>query len=374
MFERKLICGQRLNQLNPLKFTFIFSSSLLMNTTQAAPIARLFKLRLLAWLTLLAALVNPGCDTTPSSDSTTSTSNNPQDGTKIKVVATVGMVADMVQIIGGSQVSVSQMMGPGVDPHLYKATRDDVQSIMNADIVFYSGLMLEGRLTDTLSKLAGSTPSIAVTSQLPQADILQPPDSAGHADPHVWTDVSLWARTLPVIVDSLSELHPEHRAEFQDRADQLQQQLTELHEYGKSSVQSIPENQRVLITSHDAFRYFGRAYGIEVIGVQGLSTESEAGLQRINELVDLLVERRIAAVFVESSVPQKNINALIDGAASRGHKVHIGGELFSDAMGTAGTWEGTYQGMMDHNFTRVTTALGGQAAENGMYGKLTIHK
>lgn len=357
-----------------LKINYTFASELPMKSTPLAPAELSPRIRLLPKLVLLATFLTAGCGTNPAADSSTTTSGTSQSQAGIKVVATVGMVADMVQIIGGDQVSVSQMMGPGVDPHLYKATRDDVQSIMNADIVFYSGLMLEGRLTDTLAKLAGSTPSVAITSQLSPADLLQPPDSAGHADPHVWMDVSLWARTLPVIVDSLSEQLPEHRAEFQDRADQLQQQLTELHDYGRKSIQSIPQNQRVLITSHDAFRYFGRAYGIEVIGVQGLSTESEAGLQRINELVDLLVDRRIAAVFVESSVPQKNINALIDGAASRGHKVHIGGELFSDAMGATGTWEGTYQGMMDHNFTQVTTALGGHAAKNGLHGKLTVRE
>ena len=313
-------------------------------------------------------LLLSGCDNTTSPRR--AGSDNADSG-PVRVVATVGMVANLVEIIGGDSISVHQMMGAGVDPHLYKATRDDVQSIMSADIVFYSGLMLEGRLTDTLSKLASGTPSVAITSELSDAEVLHPPDSVGHADPHVWMDVSLWAKCTNVIVKTLTERLPSEKSSFQQRADGLLQQLTELHKYGQQTIESIPQQQRVLITSHDAFRYFGRAYGIEVIGIQGLSTESEAGLQRINELVDLLVDRQVTAVFVESSVPQKNINALIDGAASRGHKVHVGGELFSDAMGPAGSWEGTYIGMMDHNFTRVAQALGGQAPENGFKGKLT---
>lgn len=310
----------------------------------------------------------PGCS--PSSSSSGSSNSAADSKDTIDVVATVGMVADLVKGVGGDQVQVSQLMGPGVDPHLYKATRDDVQQIMAADVVFYSGLMLEGRLADTLEKIGTSKPVIAVTQKLPNDLLLSEDGTEGHPDPHVWMDVAAWSKCLDTIVDTLSQQKPEFTDQFKSRADELRASLQKLHEYGVASIGSIPQERRVLVTSHDAFQYFGRAYGLEVLGVQGISTDSEAGLQRINELVDLLVERKVAAVFVESSVPQKNIMALIDGAKSRGHDVKVGGELFSDAMGAAGTYEGTYIGMLDHNITLVTRALGGTAPEAGLNGKL----
>jgi manganese/zinc/iron transport system substrate-binding protein len=211
---------------------------------------------------------------------------------------------------------------------------------------------------------------IAVTQKLPGDKLLKDEGAAEHPDPHVWMDVLAWSQCLDTIVDALSQQKPESADLFKTNAEQLRDSLHKLHEYGVASLGSIPQDRRVLVTSHDAFQYFGRAYGLEVLGVQGISTDSEAGLQRINELVDLLVERRVAAVFVESSVPQKNIMALIDGAKSRGHDLKVGGELFSDAMGSAGTYEGTYIGMLDHNFTLVTRALGGTAPEAGLNGKL----
>lgn len=288
----------------------------------------------------------------------------------IRAVVTVGMVADLVRQIGGERVEVTQIMGSGVDPHLYKATRDDVRRLMDAEIVFYCGLMLEGRLTDTLKQLQSSRPVIAVTERIPQSSLLQPDDAGDHWDPHVWMDVAAWSLCVDVIASSLSELDPAGRDTYAGHAAQLKDALVALHQYGRDCIQSIPQQRRLLVTSHDAFNYFGRAYGLEVVGVQGLSTESEAGLQRINELVDLLVERQVAAVFVESSVPRKNIMALIDGAAARGHQIVIGGELFSDAMGEPGTYEGTYVGMLDHNLTRVTQALGGTAPARGLHSQL----
>ncbi len=311
-----------------------------------------------------------GCqnNATPSSDVAANS------GTPLKVLATVGMVADLVQQIGVEHTQVRQLMGAGVDPHLYKATRDDMQQIMSVDVVFSSGLMLEGRLQDTLQKVGERHPVYAITSRLPTAMLLSPGGSTEHPDPHVWMDVAAWSSCADVIVDALSEHDAEHADEFKTNAASLRQQLQALHEYGLSSVASVPESNRVLVTSHDAFSYFGRAYGLEVVGVQGLSTESEAGLQRINELVDLLVERKVSAVFVESSVPRKNILALIDGAKSRGHDVKVGGELYSDAMGAEGTYEGTYVGMLDHNITTVTHALGGAAPDRGLNGKLSMAK
>ncbi len=314
------------------------------------------------WLGIAAVFLFGGCQ--PAADQSASQQS------AVKVVATVGMVADLVQYVGGDRITVTQLMGAGVDPHLYKATRDDVQKITDADVVFYSGLMLEGRLTDTFEKLGRTKQVVAITSKIPKDKLITDGESTEHPDPHVWMDVSAWSSCLDVIVETLAQQLPSGTKGFQERANELRKELSRLHDYGVRSLGSIPEQQRVLVTSHDAFNYFGRAYGLEVLGVQGISTDSEAGLQRINELVDLLVERKVNAVFVESSVPQKNILALIEGAKSRGHDVKIGGELFSDAMGAGGTYEGTYIGMLDHNFTLVTRALGGEAPEAGLNGKL----
>lgn len=289
---------------------------------------------------------------------------------RIVVITTVGMVADLVRQVGGEYVEVIQICGSGVDPHLYKATRDDVLLMNSADVIFYCGLMLEGKLTDTLVKMARKKPVVPVTEGLPQEVLLEPDEFNGHYDPHVWMDVSAWAKSLDVITNTLAELDPEHAQKFQQNADDYQQELAALHEYGVSRLASIPNESRVLVTSHDAFNYLGRTYGLEVQGVQGISTESEAGLQRVNELVDLLVERKVKAVFIESSVSRKSIDSLIEGVRSRGHEIKIGGELYSDAMGSEGTYEGTYVGMLDHNFTTITNALGGEAPAKGMNGKL----
>jgi manganese/zinc/iron transport system substrate-binding protein len=243
---------------------------------------------------------------------------------------------------------------------------------MSGDIVFYSGLMLEGKMVDTLVKVSRSKPVYAVTEMIEEQYLLEPADFAGHYDPHVWMDVSAWAKCVDAVAKALSEFDAAHAAEYQANGEGYRKNLMELYEYGRKSIATIPEKSRVLITSHDAFNYFGRAYGLEVQGVQGISTESEAGLQRVNELVDLIVEKEVKAVFVESSVPRKNIEAIASGARSRGHQVVIGGELFSDAMGEEGTYEGTYIGMLDHNITLTTRALGGNAPERGLHGKLVV--
>lgn len=283
----------------------------------------------------------------------------PERDLRPQVVVTVGMIGNVVQEIGGEQVVVHQLMGSGVDPHLYKATRDDVRAIMQADAVFYAGLMLEGKLIDVLEKVGQRRSVIAVTQRIEEQSLLKTGGDAAHYDPHLWMDVSVWRQIIPAITEELCRLDPGHRSLFEQRAANYSDQLEALHQSAIERLKTIPKERRVLITSHDAFNYFGRAYGIEVIGVQGLSTESEAGLQQINGLVDLIVQREVHAVFVESSVPPKNIEALIDGAAARGHRVVIGGELFSDAMGEAGTEAGTYIGMMEHNIRTVVRGLGG---------------
>lgn len=320
----------------------------------------------LRWCVLLAAAAC-GCGSDRASPNAGIGASN--DG-RLAVVATVGMAADLVRGVGGDHVAVTQLLGPGVDPHLYKTTRDDLHQIVAADAVFYVGLMLEGKMADALVKVARSQPVFAVTEGLDESELLEPSAFAGHYDPHVWMDVKLWSQCLDRVVAALSELDPERREIYETNAEAYRAELQELHGYGRRVLASIPEDRRVLITSHDAFNYFGRAYDLDVQGVQGISTESEAGLRRINELVDLIVNRQVQAVFVESSVSRKNIEALVEGAHSRGSSVVVGGELFSDAMGAAGTYEGTYIGMLDHNFTTVARALGGEAPERGLHGRL----
>lgn len=283
------------------------------------------------------------------------------------------MVADLVQVLGADAVHVETLMGPGVDPHLYQATRDDVSSIMAADMIFVSGLMLEGRMNDMLAKIQKSKPVITVTDAIDPKLLLDSPDVAGHHDPHVWMDVSLWSACADHVEKVLSEKLPHAAPEIHSRAESYRSQLASLHDYGKSSLASIPNEQRVLITSHDAFHYLGRVYGLQVMGVQGISTESEAGLQRINELVDVIVQRKIRSIFIESSVSSKNIRALVDGAAARGHQVIMGGPLYSDAMDEAGKYTGTYLGMMDSNLTTIASGLGGNVPPQGLNGKLTEH-
>lgn len=286
-----------------------------------------------------------------------------------KVVTTVGMVTDIVTRVAGDKAQVTGIIGAGVDPHLYKATRGDVVQLMQADVVFYSGLFLEGKMTDTLIKIGRSKP---VTELINKELLLTPEGAQGHHDPHVWMDASLWARAVDAVVASLSSYDPPNAELYARNGEALREECTKLHAYGVKVIASIPESGRVLVTSHDAFGYFGRAYGMKVLGVQGLSTESEAGLKDINNLVDYIVRHRVKAVFIESSVSPKNIRAVIDGAKSRGHEVVIGGTLFSDAMGEAGTYEGTYIGMLDHNITTVARALGGEAPERGLNDKLSL--
>ncbi len=276
---------------------------------------------------------------------------------QIHATVTVGMVADLVREIGGDKVQVTQLMGDGVDPHLYKPTRDDVQAILRADIVFYCGLMLEGKMAETLTKLDSSKVSVGVAELLDAKSLGVDPESS-HPDPHVWMDVSLWSQVAQVVGDQLAKFDQARAAEYRQRTILLREKLDRLHAYGQRIMKTIPLERRVLVTSHDAFRYFGKAYEVEVQAVQGISTESEAGLQRINELVDMLVNRNIQGVFIESSVPKESIEALLRGAAARNHQVRVAGELFSDAMGKAGTYAGTYIGMMDHNLSTIARALG----------------
>ncbi|MBT8342494.1 MAG: zinc ABC transporter substrate-binding protein [Desulfatitalea sp.] len=286
-----------------------------------------------------------------------------------KAGVTVGMVADIVKAVAGDKAEVTNIIGAGVDPHVYNPTRGDVAVLLRSDIVFYSGLLLEGKMTDMLVKVARNRPVHAVTELLQEGNLIDDAAS-GHQDPHVWMDVGCWQKAVTVVRDALVEFDPANAESYIKNAGRYQARLVRLDAYARKVIASIPAPQRILVTAHDAFNYMSRAYDIEVSGIQGLSTESEAGLKDINRIVGELVRRKIPAVFVETSVSDKNVKALIEGAAARGHHVKIGGELFSDAMGPAGSYEGTYVGMIDHNVTTIARALGGSAPENGMSGKL----
>ena len=289
-----------------------------------------------------------------------------------RVAATTGMVSDIVRQVAGDRGEVTSIIGEGVDPHLYVPTRSDVAALMEADIMFYSGLLLEGKMTDTLIRVARSgRPVHAVTELVDESLLLQPEEFDGHFDPHLWMDVGGWMRAVSAVTEALVAFDPEGMNSYRQRAEGYTATLAELHDYAQRVLGSIPEQQRILVTAHDAFNYFGRAYGLEVAGIQGISTESEAGLDRINRLVDLLVTRQVGAVFVETTIADRNVRALIEGAAARGHQVAVGGELYSDAMGRPGTYEGTYVGMLDHNVTTVARALGGAAPERGFQGRLS---
>lgn len=289
------------------------------------------------------------------------------------LLATTGQVAELLRAVAGDTAEISSLMGEGIDPHSYKLTRSDTVALMRADAVFPSGLFLEGKMTETLEKLAaGGKPVHAAASAIPASLLLHPEGAEGHPDPHVWMDVSLWKQALEGVRDKLSALYPAQADTFRTRTAAAVADYDRLHTYARDVLATVPAERRVLVTAHDAFSYLGRAYGLTVVGIQGISTESEAGLQRIESVVSLLASRKIPAVFVESSVSDRNVQALVQGAAAKGHQVAIGGQLYSDAMGAAGTYEGTYIGMIDHNVTLMARALGGSPPAGGFQGRLAL--
>lgn len=292
-------------------------------------------------------------------------------GKKLNVVATTGMIADATRQIAGDLAEVKGLMGPGVDPHSYRQTRTDIAALARADLVLWHGLYLEAQMEEFMTNLAKRNKVVAVAEVLPKDTLISHATYKNKYDPHVWMNPEMWTGVIRAVRDALIEARPESREIFEANAARHLEEIAGLVAYSKRILASVPKESRVLLTAHDAFNYFGRAYDFEVIGIQGISTESEAGLNRISELVDLIVERRIRAVFVESSVSDRNIRALIEGAAAKGHDVTIGGELFSDAMGEPGTYEGTYIGMIDHNTTTIARALGGETPERGMSGRLS---
>lgn len=280
--------------------------------------------------------------------------------TPVNAVATIGMIGDVVENVGGECVTVTNLMGPGVDPHLYQASAQDVQTFQNADVIFYSGYSLEGQLGDVLGRFAETKPTVAVSqNSIEPAELISAQGIYG-IDPHLWMDPSLWAKIAPTTAATLAELRPDCAEEMQANAARYGEQLTALHEWVVEAVASIPEKQRILVTAHDAFAYYGRAYDIEVAGIQGISTEAEAAVADVRETVDLVVERQVPAVFVESTINPRTIQAVTDAAREQGHEVVIGGSLYSDAMGDDGTAGGTYIGMIFENTTNIVEALGGE--------------
>ena len=292
-------------------------------------------------------------------------------GERLRIITTTGMITDIVSQVAGQRAEVVGLIGAGVDPHLYKPTRSDIATLTSGEIVFYNGLLLEGKMTDALIRVATAGKKVFPVSELlAEEDLLEPEQFKGLYDPHVWMDPVSWAKAVVVVRDKLSEYDPEGSAEYAKNAESYLKELEKLNDYAKKVLGSIPKDSRVLVTAHDAFNYLGKRYGIEVMGIQGLSTESEAGVKDIERIIGVLVTRKVPAVFVESTVSKRNIQALVEGAQAQGHQVRIGGELFSDAMGTSGTYEGTYIGMIDHNVTTIARALGGAASTDGMQGLL----
>ncbi len=283
------------------------------------------------------------------------------------------MVGDVVAKVLGPLGEVESLMGPGLDPHLYKPTRSDILKLTKADAVFHNGLNLEGKMVDAFERLAARGGSVTAVAEAidPSQRIADPESDGDAADPHLWMDPTLWAEAPAIVAEVLTSLLPEEAAGFAERAEAFAAEITALHAYGQEVLQSVPAERRVLVTAHDAFSYFARAYDFEVAAIQGISTESQASLRHIDELVTLLVEREIPAVFAESSVPTRNLQAIIAGAAARGQEVVLGPTLFSDAMGEPGTYEGTYLGMIDHNLTAIARTLGGEAPERGFAGQLS---
>lgn len=289
----------------------------------------------------------------------------------LKVVATTGMIADAARQIGGDQVEVKGLMGPGVDPHAYRQTRSDIVAMTRADLILWHGLYLEAQMEDFFHDLGRKRPVVAVAEGVDKSKLRAHDDYADKYDPHVWMSPTVWRDVVVEVQGALTDARPEAAETFAANTQAFLTEIDQLEAYGKQVLSNVPENSRVLVTAHDAFGYFGEEYGYEVLGIQGISTQSEAGLNRIGELVDTLVDKQLTAVFVESSVSDRSMRALIEGAASKGHEVGIGGELYSDAMGEPGTYEGTYIGMLDHNISVIAGALGADVPERGMNGKLS---
>ena len=275
----------------------------------------------------------------------------------IRVVTTIGMITDIVKNVGGDRVDATGLMGPGIDPHLYRASEGDVARLASADLIFYNGLHLEGKMAGVLERMQDQIKTVPVTQDVDRVVLLAPPEFEGAYDPHLWFDVTLWMKAVERVRDTLIEVDKGSAELYRANTKDYLAKLEELHNYVTQQAERISPDQRVLVTAHDAFNYFGRAYGFEVRGLQGISTATEAGTADVQALVQFIVERRIPAMFVETSVPRRSIEAVQAAVKAKGFSVEIGGQLFSDAMGASGTPEGTYIGMVRHNIDTIVASL-----------------
>lgn len=276
---------------------------------------------------------------------------------KLKVVATTNIVGDAVNSIAGDRVELVSLMGSGVDPHLYKATKGDINHLYTADIIFYNGLHLEAKMSDILKKMSADKIVIPLARAIPDSSIRFVDSSSHTPDPHIWFDVSLWSQAIGEITKTLSKADTAYQETYELRTAALLDSMKELHQWVGEQLATVEKAQRVLVTAHDAFGYFGRAYDVDVRGLQGISTVTEAGLYDITHMIDTMIARKIKAIFVESSVSRKSIDAVVEGCRARGHDIIVGGQLFSDAMGTKGTPEGSYIGMVRYNVRTIVNAL-----------------
>ncbi|WP_027075480.1 metal ABC transporter solute-binding protein, Zn/Mn family [Maribacter antarcticus] len=276
---------------------------------------------------------------------------------KLNIVTTTSMITDLVRNIGRDSVNVQGLMGTGVDPHLYKASEGDVSKLTNADVVFYSGLHLEGKLVDVFEKMGRNTNTIALAEVLDKNKLIGSEYFASSFDPHIWFNIEYWKQLTIYLTSELSRLDPNNSAFFEKNKSFYLEQLDALEEEILKTIATLPDEKKVLVTAHDAFNYFGEAYGFEVVGLQGLSTATEAGVQDVQNLAKLIIDKKVRAIFVETSVPKRTIEALKQAVLSKGFEVEIGGTLYSDALGNTGTDEGTYLGMFRYNVDTIVEAL-----------------
>ncbi len=277
---------------------------------------------------------------------------------KLQVVTTTTMITDLVNQIGGDVITVQGLMGSGVDPHLYKASEGDVGKLYDADVIFYNGLHLEGKLVEIFEKMdeRGKT-TVAVSDALDKSGLIGSEYFASNYDPHVWFDSDYWAKIAQYVAQKLAEIDPENAAIYEENYSNYLVELDKLQDHVENKVQELPQEKRILVTAHDAFNYFGRQYRFEVVGLQGLSTATEAGVQDVRNLTDFIIKNEIKAIFIESSVPRRTVEALQAAVKARNFEVEIGGELYSDALGNPDSPEGTYIGMYKYNINTIVNAL-----------------
>lgn len=277
---------------------------------------------------------------------------------KMQVVTTTTMITDLVKNIGGDLIDVQGLMGAGVDPHLYKASAGDVTKLSNADIIFYNGLHLEGKLVEVFEKMGSDkVTQVALGEKLDPAGLIGSDYFASNYDPHVWFNIQYFKEFTNEVVSTLSRKLPQHKEQFASNGAVYLKKLDALEAEVKAIIAALPEEKRILVTAHDAFNYFGKSYDFDVVGLQGLSTATEAGVQDVQRLSQFIIDKNVKAIFVESSVPQRTIEALQEAVRAKGHEVIIGGSLYSDALGDAGTIEGTYIGMFTYNVNTIVNSL-----------------